>query len=225
MKNVETIPQDPVERLNEVIDLSWKIFKSQFLNKRHEINKEAPFQHHFAQIISSIGQLFCTKRDEVFFVDLETKFHVEGLNANSYIDITCEFGPSGNEKLRKKAAIELKFKTARQSAQDSGRIDAFKDIQSLEVYCQHGYNFGRFFMITDSHPYVGKSTIGVGTQFTTYHGAKTVAGAKFNYTCKGKEDINVHLKNPYEFSWEKENSDEKNPWYFLDLGVNAPENT
>ena len=58
MKEKEIINFEYPDRLKEVLDISWKIFKSQFIHRRHEINKEAPFQHHFAQIIRNLGNLF-----------------------------------------------------------------------------------------------------------------------------------------------------------------------
>ena len=45
------LQNEHTERLNQVLDLSWDIFKSQFINGRHETNKETPFQHHFANFI------------------------------------------------------------------------------------------------------------------------------------------------------------------------------
>lgn len=114
------------ERLKEILDESWKIFKSQFIYQRHQINKEAPFQHHFAQIIRNVGNLYSIGEKDLFKVDLETKCdNVKG--KSKYIDISCEFVNEIN------CAIELKFKTALQGAQDHGRIDAYVDIEALEI--------------------------------------------------------------------------------------------
>ena len=61
------IPLDYRERLDRILDLSWEIFKSQFINGRILVATEAPFQHHLGNIIKSIGELYCLKRNEVFF--------------------------------------------------------------------------------------------------------------------------------------------------------------
>ena len=124
MKGIEIIEFEYPKRLNEILDQSWKIFKSQFIYGRHQINKEASFQHHFAQIIRNVGNLYSIGEKDLFKVDLETKCdNVKG--KSKYIDISCEF----IDKI--KCAIELKFKTSKQAAQNHGRIDAYIDIDSL----------------------------------------------------------------------------------------------
>ena len=141
---IPIVPDCHAQRLGQLVDLSWGIFRSRFLAGRHPILKEAPFQHHFANVISSVGSLFCISRDDSFLVDLETR--IENVRGKSkYIDITCSF-PNANVS----CAIELKFKTAQQGAQDYGRVDAYTDIEALELVCPKHFTFGRFFMITDS---------------------------------------------------------------------------
>src|SRR5690606_691576 len=143
------------KRLEEILDQSWKIFKSQFIYGRHKINKEAPFQHHFAQIIKSVGNLYSISEKDLFKVDLEVKcLNIKG--KSKYIDITCEFVDKIN------CAIELKFKTSQQGAQDHGRIDAYVDIEALELVTNSEYKIGKFYMITDSQTYINKSNKGVG---------------------------------------------------------------
>lgn len=112
MKNPEIIEFEYSQRLNEVLQQSWKIFKSQFIFKRNKITKEAPFQHHFAQIIKNVGDLYSISEKDLFKVDLETKCeNIKG--KTKYIDITCEFVDKIN------CAIELKFKTAQQGCPGS----------------------------------------------------------------------------------------------------------
>ncbi|MBI1286142.1 MAG: hypothetical protein GC178_01045 [Flavobacteriales bacterium] len=208
MKDADIIEFDYQERLNAVLDQSWKIFKSQFIHGRHEINKEAPFQHHFAQIIRSVGNLYSLGEKDLFKVDLEAKCSdVKG--KSKYLDITCEFVDHIS------CAIELKFKTAKQGAQDYGRIDAYVDIEALELVTASQYDSGKFYMITDSRAYVNASEKGVGTEFAMHSGNKTEAGTYFNYPkCKGREDVRVFLNKSYLFEWEKIGN-----WYFLELTV------
>lgn len=197
------------ERLNQVLDLSWKIFKAQFINGRHEINKEAPFQHHFADIINKVGNLHCFSREDVFYTDLETKFaNLKHENKNKYIDITCEYYN------KSRCAIELKFKKQSQGAQDHGRIDIFLDLEAVELACKDVYDIGRLFVITDSRPYVNQSVRGVGTIFPTHNGYKIIPNFPYNSTSKGREDITVLFKNEYEFVWE-----EIEGFYFLSISV------
>lgn len=210
IKAANLLSNDYKKRLEEILDLSWCILKTRFLEGRHQILKEAPFQHYFAHIISIIGEQYCTKRDDIFIVDLETKINnIKG--KSKYIDITCSF-----LKQNISCAIELKFKTAQQGAQDHGRIDAFTDIEAIEIACNnYNYTIGRFYMITDSTAYIKKSTKGVGTVFTTYDGAIINPNSTFHYpNSKGRQNVKVTLKNSYHFDWEQ-----MSKWYFLELKI------
>src|SRR6266498_3584445 len=112
MKPSRQLPPEHVERLVHLSDHSWLILKSRFLQGRHAIPLEAPFQHYFAHILSAYGELCCTERGDLFLVDLECK--QPGANGGrEYIDIGCSF-PAHHAS----CAIELKFKTAKQGAQD-----------------------------------------------------------------------------------------------------------
>jgi hypothetical protein len=209
MKKVDTLAENYTDRISDILDISWRVLKSRFIDGRHEISKEAPFQHYFAHTISTIGESFCSKREDIFHVDLETK--IDGIKGKSkYLDITCGFP---NHKAS--CAIELKFKTARQGAQDHGRIDAFVDIEALELVCDRIFNFGRFYMITDSTPYINKSKKGVGTVFATHDGSIINPG-EYHYPSMGREHVHVTLRNTYTFEWEKINE-----WYFLQINIES----
>lgn len=211
MKQPDKLAQNYTDRISDILDISWKILKSRFIDGRHEITKEAPFQHYFAHIISTIGECYCTKRNDIFLVDLETK--IDDIKGKSkYLDITCSF-PNEHSS----CAIELKFKTSRQGAQDHGRIDAFVDIEALELVCNQSFNIGRFYMITDSTPYINKSKKGVGTVFTTHDGSLLKPGS-YHFPSKGREHINITLQNEYTIEWEKINE-----WFFLQINI-APSN-
>ncbi len=207
MKIVNQLPENYKDRIDQILETSWSILKSRFLDGRYSIVKEAPFQHYFAHIITEIGDLYCTKRDDLFLVDLETKYDdVKG--KSKYVDITC-----GYPKDSITCAIELKFKTERQGAQDHGRIDAFVDIEALELVCEKYADLGRFYMITDSTPYINKSTRGVGTVFTTHDGA-IITSKQYHYESKGRENVYVNIRNEYQVEWEKAGD-----WYFLQIKV------
>ena len=207
----DLIPCDYRDRLQLVIDESWRIFQSHFINRRHPILKEAPFQHHFANIISTVGSLYCVSREDRFFVDLECKCLIAG--KNKFLDIACSF--TADSQVKAKCAIELKFKTALQGAQDHGRIDAYVDVANLEYVCETEYDFGRFYMITDSSVYINKSVKGVGTRFCTHHGYQVQPGQMLKSESKGREGIEVILGGSYHFNWT--NLDK---WHFLELKVN-----
>jgi len=207
MNEIQTIPFEYKKRLDNVMSTAWTFFKSQFIHNRHFIATEAPFQHHFAEIIRQVGNLHCLTREDVFLVDLETQCKdIKG--KTKYLDITCEFVNQIG------CAIELKFKKASQGAQDHGRIDIYVDIEALELVCKDKFDIGKFYVITDSAPYVNQSKVGVGTVFPTHHGHITEPNKEFWTNSKGREHVKVNLTNPYTFNWEKINN-----WYFLELTV------
>ena len=209
MNGLMTIPFDYNRRLDNIMTTAWTVFKSQFIHNRHFIATEAPFQHHFADIIRQVGNLYCLTREDVFLVDLETQCkNIKG--KTKYLDITCEF----INKID--CAIELKFKKASQGAQDHGRIDIYVDIEALELVCKEKFDVGKFYVITDSTAYVNQSKVGVGTVFSTHHGHTTEPKKEFWTNSKGREHVKVNLANSYTFNWEKIDM-----WYFLELTINA----
>lgn len=141
-------------------------------------------------------------------MDLECKL-LSAASGREYIDIGCSF-----PKHKASCAIELKFKTAKQGAQDHGRIDAYQDIEALER-ALGVFSFGRFYMITDSSVYVNESRRGVGKVFATHDENQTNAGATFNCpNSVGRQDVKLTLKNSYTFQWEQIDK-----WYFLELHI------
>ncbi|NOY51050.1 MAG: hypothetical protein GXO88_10885 [Chlorobi bacterium] len=210
MNEKKIIPTDYKSRMNEIMSVSWKIFISQFINNRHVINKEAPFQHHFAQIIRTVGELYSINESDLFKVDLETK--LENIKGKSkYVDLTCQFDKIIN------CGIELKFKLKRQGAQDWGRIDSYVDIESLEIAIleKKEFDLGKFYLITDDTAYINKSKRGSGTIFCLHDGHKTIPNHELNYpNNKGRHKVFVTLKNKYTMKWEKVNN-----WYFLEFTI------
>jgi hypothetical protein len=205
--NTTTLQFEYKQRLHQVLNTAWTVFKSQFINNRYLISTEAPFQFHFADVIKKVGNLYCLKREDQFLVDLETRCkNIKG--KTKYFDITCEFLNQLN------CAIELKFKTSIQGAQDHGRIDIYSDIEALEIACKDKFSLGKLYVITDSAPYVNQSKIGVGTVFPTHHQYTTEPNKELWINCKGREHVKVNLENTYTFNWEKFDK-----WYFLEISV------
>ena len=188
-------PAEIVERCQQIMAHAWMV---------RTFVKHSEEAEDFPELMGITRAVFDTS------CALETR--LEDIKGKAkYIDLTFEF-----PQQHVSCAVELKFKTAKQGAQDYGRIDAFVDIEALELAClQNSYDFGRFYMITDSKPYVRQSKRGVGTVFTTHDGASTSAEQRFHFAqCKGREDVKVQLSNPYKFHWEQHRE-----WYFLELNV------
>ncbi len=226
MKKTDILPTNDTARIDDILQTSWRILKTRFIERRYEISSEAPFQHYFAHIISTIGDTFCITRSEKFMVDLEVKLEVKNNNNKSkrnYIDITCGFSRGGKEP-KEKTAIELKFKTETQGAQNEARINVFRDVERLEkAKSEHSFAQGRFYMITDHQVYVNESKTGVGTVFATHDGARTQANSLFHCpNSKGRENVEVNLTASYSFKWEKIEkikTDKKEEWYFLEIKI------
>lgn len=145
----------------------------------------------------------------MFFVDLETK--CENIKGKSkYLDITCSF-----KNTSASCAIELKFKTAQQSAQDHGRIDAYIDIEAVELACKSKYSFGRFYMITDSQTYVNQSQRGVGTVFCLHDGFQITQGVQIaSPKSIGRETVQVSFEKSYSLDWTQSGK-----WHFLEVKI------
>ena len=63
MKDVQLIATDYTSRMKEILDEAWEIFKAQFIYKRNDIDKEAPFQLQFASIIKNVGEFTAVRRN------------------------------------------------------------------------------------------------------------------------------------------------------------------
>lgn len=226
MKEVQLIATNYASRMKEILDEAWKIFKAQFIYRRNDIDKEAPFQLQFASIIKSVGELYSIKPGEQFFVGMETK--CEGIKEDGkpkYVDITCGFRTGSKSEFS--CAIELKFKTRQQSAQDIGRINVYQDLESLEKVCRKGgYDSGKFYMITDSRMYTALGKGEVADQFMIYDGYTTQGNTTHIHDepkWKNNKYCKVELKNQYRFEWEHseryEGDNNVSNWYFLEIDI------
>lgn len=203
------------DRMKEILNTSWKVFKWQFVNKAfvRDIGSEASFQFHFASIIKSIGDMYVSPK-EMFYVDIETKWN------NKKIDITCGFCESGEKhQPLYNCAIELKFKRKRDSKGtfSEGRIfRMYRDIDYLERETgvkgndkDSCYSEGRFYFITDNSSYMSKDE------------AFKQGGTTYTQPLSYKNE-SIHLNNAYPIEWDESESIGKSSsdkWYFLEIVV------
>lgn len=203
------------DRMKEILNTSWKVFKWQFVNKAfvRDIGSEASFQFHFASIIKSIGDMYVSPK-EMFYVDIETKWN------NKKIDITCGFCESGEKhQPLYNCAIELKFKRKRDSKGtfSEGRIfRMYRDIDYLERETgvkgndkDSCYSEGRFYLITDNSSYMSKDE------------AFKQGGTTYTQPLSYKNE-SIHLNNAYPIEWDESESTGKSSsdkWYFLEIVV------
>ena len=209
------------DRMKEILNASWKVFKWQFVNKAfvRDIGSEASFQFHFASIIKSIGDMYVSP-EEMFYVDIETKWN------NKKIDITCGFCGPGEKQPLYNCAIELKFKRKRDS---KGTFSAdriykmYRDIDYLERETgvkgndkDSCYSEGRFYLITDNSSYKDSEVESEGTVFGLKDGG-TTSTQPFR-----AENESMQLTKAYPIVWDERKSIGKSlsdKWYFLEIVV------
>ena len=209
------------DRMKEILNTSWKVFKWQFANKVfvRDIGSEASFQFHFASIIKSIGDMYVSP-EEMFYVDIETKWN------NKKIDITCGFCGPGEKQPLYNCAIELKFKRKRDS---KGTFSAdriykmYRDIDYLERETgvkgndkDSCYSEGRFYLITDNSSYKDSEVESEGTVFGLKDGG-TTSTQPFR-----AENESMQLTKAYPIVWDERKSIGKSlsdKWYFLEIVV------
>ena len=209
------------DRMKEILNASWKVFKWQFVNKAfvRDIGSEASFQFHFASIIKSIGDMYVSP-EAMFYVDIETKWN------NKKIDITCGFCGPGEKQPLYNCAIELKFKRKRDS---KGTFSAdriykmYRDIDYLERETgvkgndkDSCYSEGRFYLITDNSSYKDSEVESEGTVFGLKDGG-TTSTQPFR-----AENESMQLTKAYPIVWDERKSIGKSlsdKWYFLEIVV------
>jgi len=224
---INTIPIETYLRLEEMIYRAWDIFINHFINKKYEINLEAPFQLHFASILKYVGELYCLRKREIIAVNLEVDM---GDAKKNYIDIVIEyFGNDGKSSLL--IPIELKFRTVKQSAEDEGVMAIYRDVYTIEQLVNKGkYNgstipFGYFFIISDNQRYTKKAKSGLKLVFDTSEGYTAKKEHEYKYL-KNKTGIKFHdkygsitFKKEHTFQWNVYKYEDESKYWFLKLKI------
>lgn len=230
MESIRIIPQEIEERISEMIGLSWTIFVNQFISNKYVINLEAPFQLHFSTILKSIGEMYCLRKGESSYINLEVNM---GELKKNYVDIVIEYCIGSSSKTYK-VPIELKYRTLSQSAEDIGVMEMYKDIYSLDQIVDRNIKTGEddiipfayFFCITNNHRYIKPPSRGVKNVFKTYNGAYIEASSEYKYLGT-KEGIKFHEKygtlifsKTYQFLWhEGMKVSDKEKYWFLKMKI------
>ena len=225
-KELQLIENDHASRMKEILDDAWEIFKWQFVHQTFntEINSEAGFQFYFASIIKNIGEMLALN-DEVFFLEVETKWNTDSENGNERIDITCGF-KKGAKKVYA-CAIELKFfKDGHNSTHNL--FSAYEDLYALEkrvLACgEEGitqYSQGRFYLVTGSSDYRNNPAYKNKTDDFPEFGFNndvTVKYVKYRES-KTRPSIELRFKKEYEVCWSPKNKNENSKWHFLEIDI------
>ncbi len=198
MRQSDSISFSYSDRLRQVLNESWKIFKAQFIHGRHNICKKSSFQHHFAEIIGSVGNLYSLTGRDLFRVDIE-----DAKDSTKNSDIFCGFIDNAC------CAIELRFSVEKDVVENSR--DNIVDIESLELI-QEQFDLSKMYMVTDRCPFVNESGRGVSTVFATRDGYITTAVQPLRLDDRGREYVTGAITNSCCFVWEKIKN-----WYFLEV--------
>lgn len=195
----------PTERLNLVIDLAWRLFFERIAEGRIKINKEASMQLHYASILKTVGELYCTLPQETFTLELESAYGGKNL------DITCTLGSTS-------AALELKcFRKASNRALDLDMYDVWTDIKRLSEL--EAFQIRRFICLTDNHKYPHGPHGGYSATFSIAEGTSYSQGTELAPPWAGKwantsRDHVIPVHKDITFLWTH-----KNGWYYLLLEV------
>jgi hypothetical protein len=202
---VDNIPTTKKDRLNFIIDLSWKVFFEKITSGRIKINYESSMQLHYSSILNTLGELLCILPRETFSLELES-FH-----DRKKLDITCCIDDVS-------AAIELKcFRKLSNRAQDLDMYDVWVDITRL--YGLEDFQVKRFICLTDHAKYPYGRHGGYSETFSIAHGKEYKSGDVLTPPWVGKwedksRDHDITVPKDFTFNWV-----EKDGWFYLLLDV------
>lgn len=200
------------ERIDEIINTSYKILCNKIASGNIDVYNEASLQLQFSVILKSIGQLYEYEIKDRFEIELEKKIDLESKtwksnNQKARCDIWLSIY---NGKNRYSAAIELKyFKKSQGETTTDNRFSILCDIENLEHYKKLFKNLSCYSIVyTDNVNYVrsnSASYINIG-EGTTHHG-KIISNNR-----------EIILNNSYTFSWDIYSSkNSNNGFYFLKI--------
>lgn len=202
---VNNVPTSKIDRLNFIIDLSWKIFFEKITSGRIKINKESSMQLHYSSILNTIGDLLCILPGETFSLELESS------HGRKNLDITCRFDDTS-------AAIELKcFRKFSNRAQDLDMYDVLVDITRLNGL--DDFEVKRFICLTDHEKYPNGKHGGYSETFSIAHGTEYKSGDVLTPPWVGKwkdksRDHAITVPKDITFNWV-----EKDGWFYFLLDV------
>ena len=191
-------------RLNEIIETSFRLLEMKIANGGIISKNEASFQLELGYILKVVGQLYEFQPNEKFHLELESyidlkKNSIKSKSKKARVDIYLEFG---NDKNKIKGAIELKFLKKKNHREPNNRYDIFKDISNLEAYKENGIDLCYFYISTDHSHYVNQKTYSIDTvDFDFRDGAEYKKGTRLNYNTAKPYGDPIELKGDYKFKW------------------------
>jgi len=191
-------------RLNEIIETSFRLLEMKIANGGIISKNEASFQLELAYILKVVGQLYEFQPNEKFHLELESyidlkKNSIKSKSKKARVDIYLEFG---NDKNKIKGAIELKFLKKKNHREPNNRYDIFKDISNLEAYKENGIDLCYFYISTDHSHYVNQKTYSNDTaDFDFRNGTEYKKGTILTYKTAKPYGVPIKLMGNYKFKW------------------------
>jgi|GEM_PF-433661 len=226
-RNLSNLGDIYISRLNEIIEKGYEILTKQIAGGAIVVDNEASFQLQFAYILKTIGELYKFSSDDLFTIELESKFSfTEGLqkskSKNARIDVILTLGDSTNYAT---AAIELKFFKEKNHREPNNRYDVFLDLHNLENYKKGKlFDITLFILGTNHSHYVNQKDYSkLTTCFDFRDGSQYLAGTLLVYETDKPYGNPIKLENNYTFKWDviekKFDKTDNSNLYFLKLKV------
>ena len=182
------------ERLQDIIELSYKLLCNKVAKGNIEIPNEASFQLHLGTILKIVGQLYEFRDKDRFVIKLEAPQEIDATEKSKKGVARCdiELGIYYGETCKAKAYVELKhFRKSANAATTDNRFALFLDLKNLETYKSTSDIFCEIVFSNDkNYTIAGKSKIDIGNGVSS--------PKEIIYT----ETKKVSLDGQYTFQWD-----------------------
>lgn len=207
-----------IDRLKEIINLSYNCLIHKLGNGSLNTQNEASFQLEFSHILRTIGNLYEFNIDDKFYLELESYIQLKEISSKSKshqarVDLIAIYQ---HKEITIRCAIELKFFKKENFRSPNNRYDVFQDLKNLELYKKNNLDFCYFILGTNNSHYVNQTRCysNVSRDFDFRNGKKYQAGTILTYNSDNPYGDPISLDNDYAFNWNTINN-----LYFLKVEV------
>ena len=184
------------ERLQEIVDLSYRILCNKVAAGNVSIPNEASMQMQFGTILNSVGKLYEVDKHDRFTIELESPKEIEASAKSSKGIARCDiYIALARNKSKATAAIELKhFRKGPNEAVTDNRFFVLQDLENLEHYMEKEPKLQCYEIVyTDNLNHtINKAGLTVNI------GHKAQAPSQLIYT----QNREVNLKGGHTFLWD-----------------------
>ena len=193
MNSLLVFSKSPDERVDLAIRKAMVLYCNRLKTGYYPVGLEATFQLYYARILETVLSTMVFL-NESFQVILEDNNPIN--NQKDYIDIVVVHSDENSSV--SKYFIELKFKKLSDSAPNSGVIQSYIDMYSLDCQRQRGNcKKGYYIFLTNLETYINKPSTGTRVELPMHEGA--IIEANKNYNVSGKTAKKAASKYPEGF--------------------------